>query len=136
MFTARYSLLKIKNRYLILFVEIGCWKCKKCHKFVFQFTKFLNIIRIFSEYYSYMLKEQNMCHIIIQHFWIFSEYYSYMLKVQNMCHIIIQHFWILSEYFLNIILICWKCKTMSYSLFNIFEFYPYIFGILFVYIKM
>ena len=57
-----------------------------------------------------------------------------MLKVQNMCHIIIQHFWILSKYFLNIILICWKYKTMSYSLFNIFEYYPYIFVILFVYI--
>ena len=76
----------------------------------YHYTTFLNIIRIFSEYYSYMLKVQNS-------------------------HIIIQYFWILSEYFLNLIRICWTCKNVSHSLFKNFEYYSYIFRILFVYVE-
>ena len=52
-----------------------------------------------------------------------------------MCHIIIQHIWISSEYFMNIIRICWKCKTCVISLYNIFEYYPNIFWILFLYVE-
>ena len=57
---------------------------------------------------------QNKCHIHYSTFLniilIFSESYSYMLKMQNRCHI-------------------------HYSVIYIFEYYPYIFGILFVYVE-
>ena len=115
-----------------------------------------------------LLKMQNRWHIyysfnyIFEYYSNFFEYYSYMFKVQNMCHIIIQHFWILSEYILNLIRISWTCKKVSYhytiflniiiifseyysymlkvqkyviSLYNIFEYHPNIFWILFVYVE-
>ena len=37
--------------------------------------------------------------------------------------------------FLNIIRICWKYKTCVISLYNIFEYYPNIFWILFLYVE-
>ena len=64
-------------------------------------------------------------------FWILFVY----VDITKMCHIIIQHFWISSEYFLNIIRICLKCKTCVISLYNIFEYYPNIFWILFLYVE-
>ena len=89
-------------------------ECKTGGIFIIQLTIFLNIIRIFFEYYSYMLKVKNMYHIHYSTFLniirIFSKSYSYILKMQNKCHI-------------------------HYSVIYIFEYYPYIFRILFVYVE-
>ena len=128
----------ILSEYIMNLIRIS-WTCKKVS---YHYTIFLNIITIFSEYYSYMLKVQkgviSLYNIFEYHpniFWIlfvyvesakhvsyhyitflniiliFFEYYSYMLKVQNNVIFIIQYFWILSIYFWNLICIYWKCKT-------------------------
>ena len=68
-----------------------------------------------------------------------------LFKMQNRWHIYYSFnyifkcfsnvFRIFFEYFLNIIRICWKCKTCVISLYNIFEYYPNIFWILFLYVE-
>ena len=107
-YSVNYIFEYYPNIFWILFVYVESAK-----HVLYHYTIFLNIIRIFSEYYSYML------------------------KVQNNVIFIIQHFWILSVYFRNLIRIDWKCKIGIIFIIQlyIFEYYPYIFGILFVYVE-
>ena len=94
-------------------------------RLIIQLYPFLNIIRIFSESYFYMLKMQNRCHIHYSNIYIF-EYYPYIFEilfiyVKNTKHAsyslfnIFEYywniFWILFDYFLNLIRIWWTCKT-------------------------
>ena len=130
-----------------------CWKCKTCVIFIIQLYTFLHIIRIFSESYSYILKMQNKCHIHYSvnyiYFWILSVYFRNLIRICWKCKtcviFIIQYFLILLEYWLNFIRIFSesysymmnmqnKCD-IHYSVIYIFEYYLYIFGILFVYIE-
>ena len=110
------------------------------------FEYFLNLIRIFSESYSYMMNMQNMCDIHYLVIYIF-EYYLYIFEIlfvyiENATHVSYSlfsyiYFWILSIYFWNLIRICWKCKTCVIVIIQHFwilsEFYSNIFWILFVY---
>ena len=148
----------------------------------YHYSTFLNIIRIFSESYSYMLKMQNKCHIhysVIYNFeyypYIFGILFVYVEHVKQVSYSLFSYiyFWILFVYFQNLIRICWKFKTcvifiiqyflilleyflnfirifsksyscmmnmqnicdIHYSVIYIFEYYLYIFWILFIYIE-
>ena len=121
------------NIFWILFVYVE--NAKMCH---IHYSKILNVIRIFLESYSYMLNVQNMCHIIIQHFWILSEYIMNFFRISWTCKKVSYHFTtflniirIFSEYY-SYMLILQKCVI---SLYNIFEYHPNIFWILFVYVE-
>ena len=125
------------------------WKCKTSIIFIIS-KYFLNLIRItcitwlfkFFEYYPYIFRIlfvyiENVKYVSYSlfsyiHFWILSVYFRNLIRTCWKCKtcviFIIQYLWILSEYFLNML-------NMKTWLFKFFEYYSYIFRILFVYVK-